>query len=206
MSKKLIAIYGGSFNPPTIAHKNIVKDILSIDLIKEVIYLPVGDRYKKKNLINSKYRVDMLNILKYDLRMEGYSVDINTLEIDSKKRLYTLESLRLLKNIYKNELAFVMGTDNIKKVETWYNYQSLLKEFYFIIIERQNDDINKIIKENNVLRNYQNRFIILKETSYKNVSSTYIRDNLYTDLNITQYISPKIIKYIKNNNLYKGDN
>lgn len=206
MSKKLIAIYGGSFNPPTIAHKNIVKDILSIDLIKKVIYLPVGDSYKKRNLINSKYRVDMLNILKYDLQNEGYSVDVNKLEVDSKKRLYTLESLRLLRNIYKNELAFVMGTDNIKEFETWYNYQSLLEEFYFIIIERQNDDINKIIKENNLLRNYQNRFIILKETSYKNVSSTYIRNNLYTDLNITKYISPKIIEYIKNNNLYKGGN
>ncbi|MGL4991960.1 MAG: nicotinate (nicotinamide) nucleotide adenylyltransferase [Sarcina sp.] len=206
MNKRLIAIYGGSFNPPTMAHKNIVKDILSIDLIKEVIYLPVGDKYTKKNLINSKYRVDMLNILKSDLQSEGYCVNINTLEVDTEKRLYTLESLRILKKIYKNDLAFVMGTDNIKEFETWYDCQNLLEEFYFIIIERQNDDVNKIIKENNLLSNYQNRFIILKETSYKNVSSTYIRDNLYIDLNITKYISPKIIEYIKNNNLYKGGN
>ena len=54
MSKNLIAIYGGSFNPPTVAHENIARDILELPEIEKIIYLPVGDSYKKKSLISSK--------------------------------------------------------------------------------------------------------------------------------------------------------
>ena len=45
MNKKIVAVYGGSFNPPTIAHERISKDILSLDNVDKFIYLPVGDRY-----------------------------------------------------------------------------------------------------------------------------------------------------------------
>ncbi|MGL5068583.1 MAG: nicotinate (nicotinamide) nucleotide adenylyltransferase [Sarcina sp.] len=204
MSKNLIAIYGGSFNPPTVAHENIARDILKLDEIEKIIYLPVGDSYKKKSLISSEYRYAMLGFILENLKNDGLKVDINRLEMDAQKRLYTLESLRVLKKEYKSDLAFVMGTDNVKEFSSWYNPEELLKEFYFVVIERENDDVIKLIREDKLLSKYENRFIILSETSYKTVSSTYIRNNLYVDNNIEKHIDGKVLEYIKANKLYKG--
>lgn len=200
---KLIAVYGGSFNPPTIAHENIARQILSLDIVKKLIYLPVGDLYKKKDLINSKYRYDMLEILIQKLNKENLSVEINDLEINSNKRLYTIESLRILKKEYASEIAFVMGTDNIREFSSWYMPEELLKEFCFIVIERKNDNTAKIIENDNLLKQYKNKFIIIKKNSYKGVSSTYIRNNI-EDEEVKKYIDKNIFKYIKTNKLYGG--
>lgn len=204
MNKKLVAIYGGSFNPPTIAHEKIAEDILLLEEVKKVVYLPVGDSYKKQDLISSKYREDMLCILSNDLSQKGLNVEVNSLEIKAQRRLYTLESLRILREQYDSELAFVMGTDNIKQFDTWYETEKLLNEFYFIVIERADDNVIEIIRNHKLLSNYENKFIILKETSYKRISSTYVRKNLYKDADVSKYINQNVLKYIKNNNLYKG--
>ncbi|MGL5634186.1 MAG: nicotinate (nicotinamide) nucleotide adenylyltransferase [Sarcina sp.] len=204
MNKNIIAIYGGSFNPPTIAHENIVRDILNLEIFDKVVYLPVGDSYNKETLISSKYRFEMLSILTNKLKKENLNVEINRLEIDASKRLYTLESLRILKKEYKQNLAFVMGTDNIKEFHTWYNQDILLEEFYFVVIQRSEDDVLKLIKDDELLCQYKDKFIIVKETSYSEVNSTYIRNNIYNDEKIERHIDKKVLQYIKSNNLYKG--
>lgn len=204
MNKDIIAIYGGSFNPPTIAHENIARDILCLSDINKLIYLPVGDAYKKKNLIESNYRYEMLKIITNKLVLQDFNVEISTLEMDTDRRLYTIESLRILKEKYKKDLAFVMGTDNIKEFNTWSNPKSLLEEFYFIVIEREEDDVSKLIKENLLLSKYQNKFLILKDTSYKSVSSTYIRENIENTELVQSYIDKEVLSYIKKNNLYGG--
>ena len=204
MNKKLTAIYGGSFNPPTVAHENIARDILKLEEVEHLVYLPVGDNYKKKSLISANYRYEMLKIILKKLKKDSLDIDINKLEIEASERLYTIESLRILKSQYKNDLAFVMGTDNVKEFNTWKNPRELLEEFYFIVIERENDDVGKLISEDELLNIYKDKFIILRNTSYKLVSSTYIRRNLYLDKNIQNYIDFDILEYIKINKLYKG--
>ncbi len=204
MNKDIIAIYGGSFNPPTIAHENIARDILGLSDINKLIYLPVGDAYKKKNLIESNYRYEMLKIITNKLVLQDFNVEISTLEMDTDRRLYTIESLRILKEKYKKDLAFVMGTDNIKEFNSWSNPKSLLEEFYFIVIEREEDDVSKLIKENPLLSKYQDKFLILKNTSYKSVSSTYIRENIENTELVQSYINIEVLSYIKKNNLYGG--
>lgn len=203
-NKKLIAIYGGSFNPPTIAHENIARDILKIEEVEKLIYLPVGDNYNKKSLIDSKYRYQMLELLIKKLKKDSLKVELNDLEVRASKRLYTIESLRILKSEYKNDLAFVMGTDNVKEFATWKNPKELLNEFYFIVIERENDDVKKLIKDDELLSKYEDKFIVVRNTSYKLVSSTYIRNNLYNDKSIQNHIDFDILEYIKINDLYKG--
>lgn len=204
MNKKITAIYGGSFNPPTIAHENIARTILKLEEVSKVVFLPVGDSYKKEDLISSNHRYNMLSVLKDKLKKENLNIELNTLEIDASKRLYTLESLRILKDYYKTEIAFIMGTDNIKEFKTWYQPVSLLEEFYFIVIERQEDNVSEIIQADSLLRNYKNKFLIVKENFYKQVSSTYIRKNIKNDLLIERYIDIDILNYIKANKLYGG--
>ena len=41
----MIVVFGGSFNPPTIAHHQIAKHILKQTECEQFFFLPVGDQY-----------------------------------------------------------------------------------------------------------------------------------------------------------------
>ncbi len=60
---KKYAFFGGSFNPPTIAHKTLaIKAAEKLNLDK-VFFVPVGDGYKKDGLIDEKHRFKMLQLI-----------------------------------------------------------------------------------------------------------------------------------------------
>lgn len=208
MNKKIVAVYGGSFNPPTIAHENISKDILSLEGVDKFIYLPVGDKYEKPDLIESFHRLNMLEIMVKKLKEEKInSVEISDLEIKSMNLLYTIDSLREVKKFHSDkEIAFVMGTDNLIDFENWEKPIELLQEFYFIVIERKNQHVEDILEQFDFLKNYKNKFIVLKETSYEAVSSTFIRENIKNIPVIKDYINAEVLEYINKNNLYGGNN
>ena len=45
-----IGIFGGSFNPPHMMHKNIALELLKMDYLDKVIYVPTGGLYNKVGL------------------------------------------------------------------------------------------------------------------------------------------------------------
>lgn len=206
MNKKVIAVYGGSFNPPTIAHEKISKDILSLNNVDKFIYLPVGDKYEKPELISSFHRLNMLEIMVNEIKKSGVtSVEVSDLEVKSKNLLYTIDSLRAIKNRYKDkDVAFVMGTDNLIDFENWEKPIELLEEFYFIVIERKNQSVEEILERFKFLKKYTNKFIILKKTSYEAVNSTFIRENINNISLIKDYVNKEVLEYININNLYGG--
>lgn len=206
MNKKIVAVYGGSFNPPTIAHEKISKDILSLNNVDKFIYLPVGDKYEKPELISSFHRLNMLEIMVNEIKKSGVtSVEVSDLEVKSKNLLYTIDSLRAIKNRYKDkDVAFVMGTDNLIDFENWEKPIELLEEFYFIVIERKNQSVEEILERFKFLKKYTNKFIILKKTSYEAVNSTFIRENINNISLIKDYVNKEVLEYININNLYGG--
>ncbi len=49
-------IFGGSFNPPTIAHYEISKAIIDKFKVNDFVFVPTSLNYGKKTLIDSKMR------------------------------------------------------------------------------------------------------------------------------------------------------
>ena len=196
----MIAVCGGSFNPPTKAHIEIIKKVKSFNYIEKVIILPVGDFYKKNELIPVKYRINMLNTIFKD--MDNFIV--SDLEAKFNKQLKTLESLRLIKGQYpQNDIAFIMGADNLIDIKTWYKYEKILSEFNFIVFDR--DDLNAldIINNDEVLSKYRHKFFIERLNIENGISSTKVRNLIKENKEYSKYLESDIYKYIKENELYK---
>ena len=56
-------VFGGSFNPPTKAHKLILDKLFLLFKPDNIIIVPVGDNYQKKGLIDYTHRLEMVKLL-----------------------------------------------------------------------------------------------------------------------------------------------
>ena len=150
MGKNVIAVFGGSFNPPANSHISLAKQVLENNSnIEKVIFVPVNVKYNKEGLASNEDRFFMLQ--KICENNEG--IEVSDIEITSQRQLYTIETLRLIQEKYKEyEIYFVLGTDNLKELETWHEADELLKKFKMLVLERGDDDIEQIIEEDDFLR------------------------------------------------------
>ena len=61
MGKNVIAVFGGSFNPPANSHISLAKQVLENNSnIEKVIFVPVNVKYNKEGLASNEDRFFML--------------------------------------------------------------------------------------------------------------------------------------------------
>lgn len=183
-------IYGGSFNPPTLAHYKIAKYILDKFPESQLYFLPTNNVYNKSGLKDFNYRIKMLEILCTKI---GSRAKVSDFEGKLDKYYGTYYTLSHFDNPY-----FVMGADNFKSISTWINYPNIIKDFKFIIIPRDNIDIEDIILNDEFLSKYKSNFIILDEFKEIDLSSSNYRLTLNSNLLLNE-----VEEFIKENNLYK---
>lgn len=149
MKSKRIGFFGGCFNPPSKIHINIANKLLEENKLDEIIFVPVGDFYPKKGLIEGKHRYNMLklSIKDYD------NLKVDDMEINTKRNLYATEVFELIQDKYKeNEIYYIMGSDNFQKMPTWKNYNEIIKKYKYLVLERKKDmisstEIRKMLKQ-----------------------------------------------------------
>ena len=118
MPKKVIAVFGGSFNPPINSHILLSKQIIeNCKMIEKLIFVPVSTKYQKLELESDEHRYNMLKLI---CENED-KLEVSDIELRQDKQLYTIQTLDLLKKEYKQEydICFIMGTDNLKELKTW---------------------------------------------------------------------------------------
>ncbi len=191
-----IGIFGGSFNPPHNMHKNIAKELIEKGYLDKVIFVPTGMKYEyKNNLLNDKIRVKMLSLMIKDEK----NMKISKYELKNKT-VYTYETLNYFKKKYKNdEIYFICGTDNLTYMDTWAKGIDILENYKILVIKRDTDDINEIIKR---LKKYQKN-IIITDIIPNNISSTKIRNMIKDEnKNINNYLDLSVLNYIKRKKIY----
>ncbi|MDE5546233.1 MAG: nicotinate (nicotinamide) nucleotide adenylyltransferase [Anaeroplasmataceae bacterium] len=191
-----IGVYGGSFNPCHLVHKQIVLNLLDNYGFDRIILLPTGNFYKKSNLAKGEERIHMLNL------MFQNHPKVILCDYEFKNNLIcTYRSLDYLQNLYKgDELYFIMGSDNLLHFDTWKRYEYILDTYNLFVIVR------KDIELKGVLEKYQNHKgkIELVDIEVEGFNSSYIRDcvsnNNYDA--VSHILDSKVLKYIQERKIY----
>ncbi|MBU1094473.1 MAG: nicotinate (nicotinamide) nucleotide adenylyltransferase [Firmicutes bacterium] len=186
----MLIVFGGSFNPPTLAHLKIVNKLLSTYPGSHVLLLPVGNDYSKPELIDIKHRITMLHLLLDHLD----DVEISDLEANRKYQ-GTLVSLRELSKKDK-DVRFVIGLDNLLRVKRWIKAEELLNDFPFIIMNRKGSLSQEEVQEAFKDMKHHFTFIDFDEV----MSSTQARMNPEKR---NEILTKEVIDYISNNHLYE---
>ena len=183
----MIGIFIGSFNPPTMAHIDICLKLKNY--FSKIIFIPVNSN--EKYLASFTDRVNMLKIIcrKYPF-----------LEIDKIMEDYSYLNYRIIDLIKKKygNISLIIGSDLLKKMDTFENYEALLNNNSFMIIERNKDSVKNILEEK--YGNCRGKYVIMPFSS--NISSSMARDKISAKEECKEILDKDIIDYIKKNNLY----
>lgn len=180
-------VYGGAFNPPTKAHKEIINLLFEKFNPEHVIVLPVGKDYQKLDLIDDNYRIEMLYLL--DERIIVSSIE------SGKRFSGTYASLNELSLKY-DDIYYVIGADNLINLDKWINFPKLISKYKFIVFGRDNIDALEIIEKKYSL--YRTQFIYVDSNIM--VSSTDFRRKKDKDL-----LDDEVYAYILKHHLYEEE-
>ena len=186
-----IAIYGGSFNPMHIGHEKIVDYVLKNLDMDKIIIIPVGiPSHRENNLEQSNTRLKICR----EIFKNNKKVEVSDIEIKSKEKSYTYDTLLKLIQIYDkdNEFFEIIGEDSLKNLKTWKNYKELLNLCKFIVFRRKDDKNTEIDSEF-----LNNKNIIILENEYYNISSTEIRNKVKNKEDISGLVNEKVKNLIE---------
>ena len=186
--EKSIALFGTSADPPTIGHKKILEELSKIYAFT-ISY--VSNNPKKKHIEDISIRSHLLKTLIDDL--DNPKILFNQ-KISSQ---WAVESIKKCKGIYKfNNLDFVIGSDLVKDIFYWKNFEKIILEVSFFIILREGYPV-----ESNTLKMLDTYRVKFKISNIKtpNISSSKFRLNFNCS-----NLPSSLIDIVKRNNLYES--
>ncbi len=192
-------IFGGTFNPIHNGHLNVIRTVKALITPDRIVVMPTGVAPHKisNDLADDAHRLEMCR-----LAVEGINgVSVSDYEINKQGRSYTVDTLEYFKAQDPNDqLYFVMGTDMLKTLLSWYNSSRILELATILGISRDDDDADQVAKYTKDICDAGGRCLTLKCTPIE-VSSTEIRNGIDKE-EVKALLPKKVYDYIKAHNLY----
>lgn len=133
----------------------------------------MGDWYPKKDLIAIEHRTKMLQLaFQNDPQIEVLSLS------NTNQKTYAIDTFQAIdKKFPEANRFFIMGTDNYQKITNWKNAEELMKNYHYIVLDRENGNM-------------------------KNISSSLVRERVKKCEVIDNFVPREVLEYIKQKNLY----
>lgn len=183
---KEIALLGGSFNPPHVAHLMAAYWVLSTQGVSEVWLLPSYRHPFGKELAPFEDRLCMCGLAAAALR--GVHVCSAEAELVDDplvgKTARTLEHLRAKHP--SRRFALVVGTDVLGETDKWYRWDRVKEMARIIVVGRQGHP-----------QGAEGRPLLPA------VSSTEIRERLARGENVSALVPARVLAYIRDKGLYR---
>jgi nicotinate-nucleotide adenylyltransferase len=132
-----VALFGGSFNPPHVAHQLVALYLLETQPIDEVWFVPVYAHAFGKQLASYEHRVAMCELAIVAL---GPRVKVSRAEEELAKRpgFVANRTIDLIDHLAAqgHELRLAVGTDILSETHKWYRWDDVVARAPLIVIGR----------------------------------------------------------------------
>ncbi len=190
-----ILLFTGAFNPPTIAHYNMIESAMAAYSFDYVIFAISNqeflNRKQKRNndwAYSEEERLDMLVNMTYNIP--------NVLILGVEKTC-TYDALTEVKDKYgSNNVYFALGSDKLQEIGKWRHNKQLLTEFCFYVLQR-NDSSEYITKKCNEVFKDTKYIVGTDNEQYKDISATKVREKIKNKEDISGLVTPTVLEVIK---------
>jgi nicotinate-nucleotide adenylyltransferase len=166
-SSKETVVYGGAFNPPTLAHIAILRACFDYadSQRADVWVLPSGNRLDKTIPTPRQRRIDFIQAMIRDADDTQHGAAIQLMELDRTRPVETIDTVHELRAMYPGrDFRFVFGADSTETMAEWDRGQELLDTLPMLVVERPGSQINPLAKH-----------AVKLEVQTPDISSTLVR-------------------------------
>lgn len=214
-SRRCIALLGGSFDPIHNGHMALAKYFAEHLKPDELRVIPAGNPWQKDKLsVASDDRVAMLQAA---FGVQKLPVTIDLQEIRRHTATYSIDTLRAIRAEVGPEasLVFLLGTDQLQKLDTWKEWQHLFDYAHICAASRPGFSIDAQHMPQAVAQEMTRRTGTLEQIRTTPYGLTYLAADLAVDVSSTQIrsalrsgnqpdslVPQAVLDYIKQHHLY----
>lgn len=183
-----IIVYGGAFNPPTIAHQTILNKTVELASVigAKVWLLPSGNRTDKIIPTPEHVRMSFLKAMAENT-IAPELVDINISELRRQEPIETYDTMQYFAENYPDkEFHWVFGSDSTMTMAMWKEGEWMMKNTNFIIIRRPGYPVNPQLNNATIV-----------DVPEIDVSSTLVRERISAGLPYDMLVTPNVHKLLQ---------
>lgn len=165
--QKETVVYGGAFNPPTLAHQAILEACADYTERNraDLWLMPSGDREDKTIATPRSARINYVKALAESIENKAAQPDIILSELDRDTLVETYDTVKELELTYPDRrFTFVFGADSTQTMASWKMGNELLENLSMLVVEREGSAINPLA-----------RHAVRLKVQTPNISSTEVR-------------------------------
>lgn len=196
-----IAIFGGSFNPIHNAHIKLAKRFVDEISLDKVIFVPTHTTPLKDNsvVIDSQHRLRMCKLALISYK----NFEVSDVELKREGISYSSDTIAYYKELYPNDkLYFILGADMFLALEKWHEYEYIFKNVTLLTAPRDDCDFSQLCDKFMEYEKYNCKAYISRDY-IEDLSSTFLRDMIKENNDVSAYLNKDVIEYIKEYHLYR---
>ncbi len=201
---KLAILFGGSFDPPHVAHvqlPELARQAIGADV---VIYVPaaISPLKRDRTLTEPRHRLAMLSLALRDAPHTAIITD----EIDRAdgEPSYTIDTITTLRSRYPQmQLRLLIGADQLAQFDRWRDPQRIVELAEPLVMVRPpatHESVLDLLPAGYDRATWRNRLIDLP---LMDVSATEVRRRLAAGEPVDDLIAPAVAQYIDEHGLYR---
>jgi len=222
--KEKAGFLGGTFDPITLGHLGLARNIQKILLLDRVWFVPAWQSPHKQDHppTDANHR---LNMLKEALAPYPH-FKVSNIELKQQEISYTVNTLNTLQNQYpETEWYLILGMDTFEGFATWKNVREILEKTHLAVATRpgySNDLASKkmhslidglpflyqLQSQSNGAHTYlcqeTAKTLVFCDIEPLNISSSEIRERIKSGLSVKKMLPPEIERYIMAHLLYQA--
>lgn len=187
-----VGLFGGSFNPPHVAHQLVAFYVLETSIVDEVWFVPTYSHPFGKHLVAYDHRVAMCELAAAALGARA-RVSRAEQELAKKPDFVASRTLDLIEHLTASfpdvELRLVVGTDILNEKDKWYRWDDVVAKAPLVVIGRG----GVAVPEGSVATG----------VTMPEISATHVRELLAAkDPSVSSLVPATVLRYVERHGLY----
>lgn len=194
LQPKRIGLFFGSFNPIHTGHLIIAEYMATRTDLEQVWFVvsPHNPLKLRSTLANDFDRLHMVQMAIDD----NPRLKASNIEFSLPKPSYTIDTMVYLHEKYpQHQFSLIMGSDNLRSISKWKNYELLLERYIIHVYKREGMPIDSSLIPTADIRIY--------DVPMLDISSTYIRQSIADGLSIRYMVPESIYQFLDGSRLYR---
>lgn len=191
---------GGTFDPVHRGHLSAATQLLSRAQVDEVWLMPNAQPPHRATppLASARDRLQMIRLA----TAEQGGLRASALEVERGGVSYTIDTLREVRRLEPHRrLRLLLGSDAALKIQSWHEWQALLREASFTIFSRDSQPLEPVQLERLGFPRERTELVALDTPA---ISARMVRSRLERGEEVLDLVTPEVAEYIRDRGLYRS--